>query len=69
MAKKSTISPPQKERVFSKNYNCLITKDEAYFDKDQNSWLSEKIEKVIGRGRKIGTFPENDFLADEHSDK
>ena len=47
-------TPVEKEKVFSKNYGCYITKEEAYWSEEEQSWLSEKIEKVIGRGKKLG---------------
>ena len=47
---KRKFKPTVKERevVFSEKYQCLIAKDTAIFDKEQNSYISPNIEKEIG---------------------
>ena len=37
---------PVKERVWSDKYQCILTKEDAYYDEKQKSWVSADIEKV-----------------------
>ena len=34
------------ETVYSKKYQCLLTKKDAIFDKLQDSWINEQIERI-----------------------
>lgn len=49
MAKKKVviIGSPQKEVVWSKKYQCNLTKEHAIFDDVQDSWINMNIEKTL----------------------
>lgn len=46
---KEVIVPVGIEKVFSKKYQCLLTKSTSYFDEASQDWLNVKIEENFKR--------------------
>lgn len=56
MAKKKIVPQLEKiiEKVYSDKYRCNLTKKNAIYDEEQESWINLDIEKVLNKNRPIG---------------
>ena len=49
---KETLTTGGVEKVFSEKYQCLLTKEFAFFDDTCKSWLNKDIEMALKNNKK-----------------